>query len=329
MSKPVNTVAIGAFVTGALLLLFVVAFYIGGNAFRGDIAQGVLVFDGSVKGLNVGAPVAFKGVKIGEVTRVDLIVDTDTYEVVTPVRIRVDVDKIKRRGHERDSESMRLQALIDRGLRAQLQMQSLLTGLLYVQLDFHPETEPRFTAEEIGADEDVFVIPTIPTDLELLTRKLDSIDFAALVDSLANTIKGVDNFINNPQMQAISENHNNTLGAVEQLSGGLKTEVDALAPELRQLIANTDATVQEINRKLPALTESAQAGLDELAATLTTARAALDNMEYLLSDDSAALYDVRQAAQELSAAGRALQSLAETLETQPEALIKGKSPEGN
>ena len=323
MSKPVNTVAIGAFVAGALLFFFAVAFYLSGNAFRGDVERGLLVFDGSVKGLNVGAPVAFKGVTIGEVTRVDLYVNTDTFAVVTPVYIRTDKGKIKTRGSQHLGERAGLQQLIDRGLRAKLETQSLLTGLLYVQLDFSPGSEERYTQAEIAPDdEDVFVIPTLPTDLERISRKLENVDIGGAVEKLSETISGVDEFINDPQMQALAGNLNKTLDAIEQLSTRLKTEVDTLSPEVNQLVG-------EVNRKLPDLSDAAQESLDELSAALKAAHSTLENIDYLMSDDSAVLYDMRQAAQELAAAGRALQSLAETLETQPESVLKGKLPQGN
>lgn len=329
MSKPVNTVAIGTFVAGAVLLFFAVAFYLTGNAFRGNTDRGLVVFDGSVKGLNVGAPVTFKGVQFGEVTRIDLVLNTDTYEAVTAVHLRTDPNKIKKLGEDYKIEGERLQALIDRGLRAQLQQQSLLTGLLYVSMDFHPGTEKRYTHSDIHADEDVYVIPTVPTDWERISRTLGDIDLSGAVDKIDQTIAGIDEFINDPEMQALAGNLNKMLAAIEELGTRLTTEVDTLSPDLNLLVEEAGAAMQEVNSKLPALGDAAQEGLDELASAVNAAHSTMENVDYLISDDSAVVYDVRQAAQELAAAGRALQSLAETLETQPESILKGKLPQGN
>jgi paraquat-inducible protein B len=322
MTRPVNTVAIGGFVVGAALILFGVVFYLSGNAFRGDTYQAVMVFDGSVKGLKVGAPVAFKGVQIGEVTRISLVLDTDSYAVMMPVEVRIDDRRIRKTGSNQDEDSF--EHLLKRGMRAQLQLQSLLTGLLYIQLDFHPDSKITF----LDYESDLARVPTIPTDMERLSRHLEEIDIGKMLDGVEATIEGMDRIINDPQTRALTGNLNETLDALTQLSTRLRTEIDEVSPGLNQLIANTDKTVQQLQRELPGLTQSAQASLDEFTTALQAAQTTLGNIDYTLSDDSAVLYDVRKAANELGAAGRALQSLAETLETQPESLLKGKSPLG-
>jgi paraquat-inducible protein B len=323
MTRPVNTLAIGGFVLGAALILFGLAFYLGGNAFRGDTDKVVMVFDGSVKGLKIGAPVAFKGVQIGEVTRISVVVDTDSYDVIMPVEVRINNSRIRKIGSAQDENSF--VHLLKKGMRAQLQTQSLLTGLLYIQLDFHPDSEIRVFDYET----DLVHVPTIPTDMERLTRHLDNIDFGKLLEGIEATIDGMDKFINDPETRALAGNLNETLDALAQLSGRLRAEIDEVSPGFNQLISNTDETMQLLHQELPALTQSAQASLEELTAALQAAQTTLGHVDYTLSDDSAVLYDVRKAANELGAASRALQSLAETLETQPESLLKGKSPLGN
>ena len=322
MTRPVNTIAIGGFVVGAALIFFGLVFYLSGNVLGKDSYPAVMVFDGSVKGLKVGAPVAFKGVQIGEVTRISLVLDTDSYAVMMPVEVRINDRRIRKIGSNQDEDSF--QHLLKRGMRAQLQLQSLLTGLLYIQLDFHPESKAIFADYETELEQ----VPTIPTDMERFSRNLEDLDFGKLLDGIQATIHGMDLIINDPETRALTGNLNETLDALAQLSTRLKTEIDEVSPGFNRLISNTDQTMQQINRDLPALTKSAQTSLDELSAALAAAQTTLGNVDYTLSDDSAVLYDVRKAANELGAAGRALQSLAETLETQPESLLKGKSPLG-
>lgn len=335
MSKQANTVAIGAFVVGAFLILFSAVFYLSGNVFNRNTEQALMVFDGSVKGLKIGAPVAFKGVQIGEVTDFDVIVDLDTYDVLTPVEVRVYSDRIVRvSGGEVVTKTDRdvTDALIERGLRAQLQVQSLLTGLLYIQLDFHPNTQPRFTEQDLEKYDlplELGIIPTIPTDLERLARGLQEIDFRALADNVQTTLNGLDRFINDPDFQDIPENLNATLAAIEELSSRLDSELEAMGPDLNALVADTSGTMKTLNQDMPELSGNAKKSLAELAAALDAAETTLGNVDYLLSEDSATLYEITKAAKELGAAGRAMQSLAETLETQPESLLKGKSPLGN
>jgi paraquat-inducible protein B len=322
MTKPVNTVAIGGFVVGALLILFGLVFYLSGGIFRGETDRVLLVFDGSVKGLKVGAPVAFKGLQIGEVTSLRLVIDTDSYEVLMPVEVRIDGRRIQKTGSNQDENST--QHLLKKGMRAQLQLQSLLTGLLYIQLDFHPDSEVNY----FDYESDLPRIPTIPTDMERLSRNLESLDLGELFKNVAATIDGMEKLINNPQTQALTGKMNETLEALETLSTRLKGEIDRVSPGLNQLIGNSDATMQQINRAVPVLTASTQQSLEQLTAALKAAQTTLGNVDYTLSDDSAVLYDVRQATKEVGAAARALQNLAEALETQPESLLKGKSSLG-
>jgi paraquat-inducible protein B len=97
-----------------------------------------------------------------------------------------------------------------------------------------------------------------------------------------------------------------------------------VSPDLNQLVTDAAGSMATLNKDLPVLSKDAQKVLEDLAVTLETARKALQRVDYTLSDDSALIYDLRQAASEIGAAGRALQSLAESLDTHPESLIKGK-----
>ncbi len=328
MSKPTNAVAVGAFVVGAFLILFAMLFLLSGDMFNRNIDRGLVVFDGSIKGLNVGAPVAFKGVPIGEVSGFDVVVDSETYEVLTPVLLRIDRTRVRSTNEDEEDSDVATGILVERGLRAQLQLQSLLTGLLYVQLDFYPGSEERYNAEMLRSrydiEEDVIIVPTVPTDLERLTQGLQQLDLAELAKDVSELLNGIDKLVNDEDTQALPQQVTATLTAIEDLSRNLDAELEALSPDVSQLIASTSETMDTLNEDIPALSADADEVLKNLSRTLETAQQALNNMEHLLSDDSAVLYDLRKAANEMSAAGRSLQSLAETLETQPEALIRGK-----
>ncbi len=327
MSKPASAAAIGAFVVGAFLILFAALFLLSGNLFNRNVEYSLVVFDSSIKGLNVGAPVAFKGVPIGEVAGFDVVVDSDTYDVLTPVLLRIDRTRV-RRTDENDRRDADINILVARGLRAQLQVQSLLTGLLYVQLDFHPGSEERFNAQEVHArydvPEDYIIIPTIPTDLERLTRSLQEVDFVALADNVTHLVAGITRLANDEDLQDLPERAGAALAAIEQMALRLDQQLETVGPDLENMISDAAGTAKTLNQQVPALAAGTEQALAQLSATLTTAQQALANLEHLLSDDSAMLYDLRKAANELGAAGRSLQSLAETLETQPESLIRGK-----
>ena len=166
MSDKPHTVAIGAFVLGALLIGITFVIFALGSNFGQTRETVVMVFDGSVKGLNVGAPVALRGVQIGQVTRVELMLNGDSLDLIMLVEAQVSGENIKRLGSDTKDVT---DALIARGLRAQLKTQSLLTGLLYIQLDFHPDKPPVLA----DLKSEYTQIPTIPTEMDELISALE------------------------------------------------------------------------------------------------------------------------------------------------------------
>ena len=319
MSKQPSSLAIGLFVIGAIIIMMAAAVFISRGGFGGDREKALLVFDGNVKGLNIGAPVAFKGVQIGQVTGIELIVDTDSYTVMMPVEVEFSDRHIRKIGEHQDENS--LEQLIENGLRAQLQLQSLLTGLLYVQMDLHPNTEIRYADIET----DLVQLPTIPTDLEKLARNLEEMDLKSIIDNFHNALIELNGIVSNPALDEVPDNINLALKEIERLSAQLSSEVETASPGLNRLIEHSDQAVQQFNSELPVLSQSAQASMEDLRSAAGSFEKTMDSLDYTLSDNSATLYDVKRAARELAAAGRALQALAETLEKQPEALLRGRS----
>jgi paraquat-inducible protein B len=130
----------------------------------------VLFFEGSVKGLNVGSPVKFRGVDIGMVKNIQLSINPDDLEFFVPVYVEIFENRISILGDKRveqfDDEEAVDTLVAEMGLRAQLQMQSLLTGQLFINYDFYPDTPIK----KVGLDEKVYEVPTIPTTLQIFTE---------------------------------------------------------------------------------------------------------------------------------------------------------------
>ena len=139
MSQKANPTLIGGFVLGALVLLVGGVLLFGkGLFFAPKRQQFVIYFSDSVNGLNVGAPVKLKGVTVGTVKDVRVQYDVENARLLTPVIIDFEPERVTDIGGQKRPEVPRTQALIERGLRAQLQMQSLVTGQLYVEANFLP-----------------------------------------------------------------------------------------------------------------------------------------------------------------------------------------------
>jgi paraquat-inducible protein B len=320
MNDRSHTVLIGAFIVGALLIAITGAIFLGSTGFGTDRQRISMVFDGSVKGLTLGAPVALRGVQIGQVTEIRLILDTDTVDVIMLVEAEINSSNIQRRGSITGSL---MDELIARGMRAQLNTQSFLTGLLYVQLDFFPGSEVRL----VNIESDYPQIPTIPTELERLQREIESIDIAKMADDLGSIAEGVNQFVNNPEFQTLPGDLQVALASFEAMTGELRSTLQTTGPKIDELLANANETVVTVNEELPQLSALAKENLRLLDEAILAFENAMIEIDGLVSEDSATTYELNKALRELAQAGRALQLLAKTLEEQPEALIRGKREE--
>jgi paraquat-inducible protein B len=318
MSRSANPVTVGIFVFSALLIgIAMVMFFSGGNWWS-QRQHYVLVYDRSIKGLNVGAPVTIKGVKIGEVQEITARISGDSMTVLNHVLIAIDPEALE--GVDDIDKTELMDDMIKRGLSAQLRLQSLLTALLYVDVDFH--------ADKRGTTVDVKTrfkqIPTIPTDLEQLTQNLESIDINKLGQNLQRIVNGVDQLINDKALQRLSGDVSDTLLAVQDAAKQINRQTEQLGTEIVPLVKNSNRTVAELNRSLPQITAKLDETLAVLQDTAKTLEKTAGNAAFLTSEDSPLIYRLDSAAASVSAAAEQMRRLTETLDDQPESIIFGK-----
>jgi len=317
MTEKSQTVAIGAFVVGALLIGITLVIFALGTGFGKQREEVVMVFDGSVKGLTVGAPVALRGVQIGQVTDIDLILNTDTAELIMLVQAELNSDGIRRVGKPR---SNLMEDLISRGLRAQLRPQSLLTGLLYIQLDFHPEDPPRLSK----VDSPYIQVPTIPSELERFTRQVQELDLEKLAAQLQETVQGMHEFIGSEGFQALPATLTATLTAVTGLGEQLNTQLRDSGPRLDRVLDDAARTLATTNESLPRVTVSLEQSLAALNRGVDQFGEATTHLRDMLAPDSPLNYQLDQTLVELTRASRALRRLADSIEEQPGSLVWGR-----
>jgi paraquat-inducible protein B len=320
MSEKSHTVAIGTFVTGAILIAVTMVIFALGTGFGERSEKVIMVFNGSVKGLSVGAPVALRGVQIGQVTNIELMLDTDSIGLIMLVEANLNDKNIRRLG--KNTEDITDQ-LIARGLRAQLRTQSLLTGLLYIQLDFHPGTKPVLA----DVKSEHIQIPTIPTDLEELTRKLDQLDLGKLADEVQGIVGALNSFLTSDSFQAVPAQLQQALEELTALSRQLQAQVAVSGPKLDQALDGATTTLDGANQELPRMSELVEKNLKVLNKAITGFESTMRNIDGLVAPNSPTTYQLNQVLEEVTRASRAIQSLANTLQEQPEALLRGKSEE--
>jgi len=317
MSAKPHTVAIGAFVIGAILIALVTLLFLLGSGF-GKRETVVMVFDGSVKGLNVGAPMTLRGVQVGQVTGIELILDSTKANVIMMVEADLNAKNIRREG---PANANLIEELITRGLRAQLNTQSLLTGLLFIELDFHTSTP--LTLADINSP--YVQLPTIPTNLQRIAQKLEDIDVSKLTNDLESISNGINTLVSSEAFQNMPASVTSTMESMRDLSTRLQEQLESSGPRLNTVLDKAAVTVDNANKDLPKLVTLVEGNLKVLNSAITAFEQGMGQVEGLASPDSPTLYQLDTALKEVARASRSLQSLANTLEQQPEALIRGKS----
>lgn len=184
MSKPANKTLIGAFVIGAIALLVIAVLIFGSGKILKKTFHAVVFFEGSIKGLNEGAPVIFKGVKVGSVKEIRLIYDPADDSLRIPVIIELEPEKVERTDVAEQPPEKNLKLLIERGLRAQLQVQSMVTGQLMIALDFFPDKPARY----VSFMKEYLEIPTVSTSFEDLRKTIQDFPVKEIVKQLNLTL---------------------------------------------------------------------------------------------------------------------------------------------
>jgi paraquat-inducible protein B len=320
MSDKLNTVAIGAFMVGAVLIAISAVIFINGSGWGGDKSKYIMVFEGSVKGLTVGAPLALRGVQIGQVTDIRLTFNTDTIDFTMTVEAEIDGTSFETQGN---AEGYLGDEMIAQGLRAQLNSQSILTGLLYIQLDFHPNSP----ANIVDIDSPYSQIPTIPTDLQRITRELNSMDFGAIAQDIETIADSLALFVGTKEFQQLPVDLHTTLNSITELTKQLEAQLASSGPKLDSLLDETAGAVQTLNSKIPEISAAAIGALTVLNPAMAAFEQTMKEIDSLVSSDSATTYALNKALRQISLAARELQLLAKALEEHPEALIRGRSEE--
>jgi paraquat-inducible protein B len=334
MSKQANKTVIGIFVVGAIALVVVAIVVLGSGKFFKKTLKAVCYFEGSVGGLNVGAPVVFKGVKIGSVTDVILRFETSKLIFVIPVYIEIESDKFAVIGARPQQLGQNLKTFIDRGLRASLEMQSIVTGQMQVGLDFHPDKPAKF----VGVDTKTPEIPTVATPMQELAQKIQKLPIEEIFDKLASAIDGIDKLVKSPEIPEAIRSVNLAVGDVRKLVKNVDGQVGPLASNLndavqdiRKLVQNADGTVNEVrgvvknvDNRIGPLVTSIEKSIQSADATLILAQKAIEKIEGTAGEDSTLVYELNKTLEEFHALARSVRGLSDHLERHPESVLWGK-----
>jgi paraquat-inducible protein B len=339
MSKPINPTAIGAFTVGALALLVVALFLFGGGQFfNTDKVRFVIYFDTSLNGLDIGAPVKMQGVKIGEVTEIAIQIDPKMAKTYKPVAVEIDRNaltltdgtKIPKAVSQAQRKTNR-DNLVKAGFRARLETQSLLTGLLYVDIDLHPDKPPVF----VGLDyKELVEFPGIPktTDelrntAEEVAKKLRSLPLDEIVMDFSQSVKELKNLLASEDVKKSGQALTKTLEGMEKTVATLNKNLEPLLKDTNRALRNTNLFMQDSRAMVRDVHQDIRPILATTDKTLLAATAALNRTQESMSNISDAIGPesaLHETLESLREASRSIKELTDYLERHPESLISGK-----
>ena len=352
MAKQASKTMIGLFVVGAIALLVAALVLLGSGRYFKETHRYVAFFDGSVKGLAVGAPVMFRGVRIGKVEDFTVYFKREELEFKIPVLMTLYAEKVIGLGIEftKAQEAKAWQDMLADGFRATLQIQSMVTGQLVVQLDFHPDAPLKLHGlEEFNLPKDTIEIPTIQSGLQQLTKKIEQIPLDQIVDDLRSSLKGINDLVSSPEIAKTLQYLEQTMKDARNLLRHIDEKVDPLAAQVDQtlkdaqvLLKNVDQRVDPLAASLTQTSDSArklannvnrrigpvQADLTETTkefrAALNAAEGALESVDDMVDENSEFRFQLDTFLSEITMMARSLRAFADYLERNPDALLRGK-----
>jgi paraquat-inducible protein B len=302
--RPSKPFVVGSFVLGALALGVIAILAFGGMNLFAHKLRVVVVFNDSIAGLDVGAPVTFRGARIGRVEGMRLHIDVHRQTSWLPVYLDLDLDRIAWAGGSVGGKRADLLAAVDSGLRAQLVSQGLVGGDMSVNLDYRPGTPVRLE----GREEDAFEIPTVPSDLQDLKEQLLKLDLPQIGQKTRDVLTGV---------QHVTDQ----LGArIGPLADGLQSTLTAATDTLRRLQLDSARTLGDVDRLA---NESRQQiatngnDLDQVLKKAEEATGRADSLVESLNDMTSPRGDLQASLRDLAVSAGSLRGLTHDLERNP------------
>ena len=325
MSQRASSTLIGAFVVGAVALGVTAFLLLGDTGLFEDREKAIMYFTGSVEGLNKGAPVNIRGVKVGTVIDIDIELHPLDGEFLIPVTVQFEPDAVAdaQKLYVPDPDESRLEYMVEElGLRAQLRLLSILTSQMAIQLDYHPDTEPQYYGEGKIPE-----IPTIPMTIEKFNEQIQKLPIEQILNDITSALSAINRIVSSPEIIETVELVNDTLRSINQLAVNIDTNVLPLTKDTRTTLASVNQLASNVNRNVQPLADHTVQVLLDAQKTLQEANALLHNTKQLLNEDSTQIYNLNLALEEVVNAARSIRNFAETIERQPETLLKGKNPQ--
>jgi paraquat-inducible protein B len=312
---------VGAFVLGGIILALGAIVLFGQiNPFN-RVVRAVVVLQGSASGLSIGAPVTFRGVPLGSVSNIELTFDRRTFTAYIPVTLVLDPHRV----HRTDTKGIiGVEELVRRGLRAQVNIQSLVTGQAAIELNFAPSA-PAVMHPGLSK------YPEIPVQQSVLQRTQRTLEELPLQKMAENINKSLESI--RILSDRLDEDMPALIASAQQTSNQSRVLVETANKTLDRLGTELTTTLSGINTMTSAATTQLNGRGADLHALLLNANTAilqtrqtLTELRSLTSARSDQRANIDATLRDLAAAAAAMRGFASEIEREPQLLLMGRQP---
>ena len=318
-----KSTAVGAFVLGGIALGVAAILLFGGTRLFSTNLVVLVHFQNSVAGLTAGAPVTLRGVKVGTVRSMKVYIKLPDLVPVIPVILEIQPSQISWTDGSLGANPGGIEGAVKAGLRAQLATQSLVTGQLNVDLDFHPDTP----ATLIGSTGSMPEIPSIPSDFQHLKNQITDLNLSELTDKARSALTGIELIVGE-----LSGRIGPMSGSFQQTSDTARETLQAATIAIQQLkidttrtLANIDQLVTTSQTQIVAIGKDVQRVVNITGRTMSQAEQVIASINQLAGPRSPARDDIEITLRDLAASASSLRNFTQELERNPGAALLGRS----
>ena len=317
-----KSTAVGAFVLGGIALGVAALLLFGGTRLFTHNLRVLVHFQDSVAGLTVGAPVTLRGVKVGTVRSMKVYLKLPDLIPMIPVYLEIEPGQVSWTTGTLGAGAGDFQLAVKAGLRAKLVTQSLVTGQLNVDLDFHPDTPAKL----IGSPEGVPEIPSIPSDFQSMKDQFTELDLRDLTDKARVALTGIDRVVNE-----LTGRIGPMSGSIQQTSDAARETLEATTAAVRRLQTDASRTLDSVDRlaiaspgQIVTIGKDVDRLLITAGRTMAQAEKVIASLHDLTGPNTPARGDVEATLRDLAASASSLRTFTRELERNPGGALLGR-----
>lgn len=331
---------IGSFVIVSLVLFMAAIVIFSGAKFFSVENLVITYFEGSLQGLSVGAPVTYRGVTVGQVKEIKIHIQANenkNQELIIPVLISLNAGETLivdgTDTYDETNVNDFLQDMCEQGLRAKLKLQSLVTGKRYIDLAFY-ENSPAVFRDQAGK---YFEIPTLPSEIQQLTKMLENIDLGDAYNKVISTLDSIEKLTTNisktlstPTTKALVTNLSSAASSLDSILSQVDSElspilekVDGGLDNINGLTNHADQMVTSLDTRIKPVVDEMTNALASIDTTLQQADDFFAQAEETIQPDSPLYYRLTEAMHQLEKTGKSMERLSNFIHRNPDTLIFG------